>query len=665
MLNVPKLTKDPTKLAQIIKSHAIREESRSTFWRLMCRIAYDYMNGARNFQFSRVDPDSLRSTPLDPSGNIEFMCQELLAAIDRISGRLASSDLSPLVERNSTSLQSIRERASAQLILDAIVSPNQLDEVKTKFAYLFTCLGMCGIAGHLVDHPTIGLASDLEVVHPIQLLPFPALGDDYTQQFGFIRQHWLPVSFLKDHPRFGRKVAANLDKMEVWEHDPGETRENSAALQQTAYSTTPPQGKSEYVTSVFVRELWLDGDAGTCSRYVLASGDYVIDDQDFSDRATYAAIGIARFMETGSFYGAGAFHLFWGINRELERLLKSLFNNIRDMDKYGVLVLPQGTVNHQAMARDVGHGLRVTYYDPDAYGETFNPFVIQPYNARDIPGRVAQFAKDLMGQLSPVQDLIQEKGRVESALGLNILDEQITRAMTTPSRGIRHAFGACYRGLTARAARAIVEAETSYVLPATRITLDLAGAVIDFAAGTVTFDKNPLPNVSRLDFTVKETHPRSTVARKAEALQLKAELELDPDTFTLFVLEEGLDFAYWHGDRKAAFESVVMDLLALFGDGATPGEVVATPAMLLPEFQHRVYSAFMASRLVRLASPEVVDALQDYGEFLLESMRLTLPQAVPNPDDVALIRQVDAQRAQLAAEQEQAAQAKLPAGQGV
>ena len=93
--------------------------------------------------------------------------------------------------------------------------------------------------------------------------------------------------------------------------------------------------------------------------------------------------------------------------------------------------------------------------------------------------------------------------------------------------------------------------------------------------------------------------------------------------------------------------------------------IVATPAMLLPEFQHRVYSAFMASRLVRLASPEVVDALQDYGEFLLESMRLTLPQAVPNPDDVALIRQVDAQRAQLAAEQEQAAQAKLPAGQGV
>ena len=104
------------------------------------------------------------------------------------------------------------------------------------------------------------------------------------------------------------------------------------------------------------------------------------------------------------------------------------------------------------------------------------------------------------------------------------------------------------------------------------------------------------------------------------------------------------------------------DLLTLFGDGQTPGEVVATPAMLLPEFQKRVYDAFMASRIVRLASPEVADALQDFGEFLLESMRLTLPNAVPNPDDEALMRQVEMQRAQLAMEQQQAAQAKLPTG---
>ena len=658
MVNTPTLTKDPDKLAKIIKTHATREEERSSFWRLMCRVAYDYLQGARNFRFNRLDPNSLQSWPLDAEGNIEYQSQEMLAAIDRISGRLASADLAPLVERVGNSLQSIRERASGQLILDALINPNQLDGVKTQFAHIFTCLGMCGIAGHLVEHPTVGLSGDLEVVHPMQLLPFPSLGYDYTKQSGFIRQQWLPVSFLLEHEVYGKKVKKNREKMEIWKHSPGEVTEGDDPLELPLTAVRKPgEAEGDYVESAFVRELWLDGDAGTCSRYVLASGDYVIDDQDFTHKAAYASVGIARFMETGSFYGAGAFHLFWSINRELEHLLKSLFNNIRDIDKYGILVLPQGTVNHQAMARDVGRGLRVTYYEPDAYGENFRPFVIEPYNARDIPGRVAQFAKDLMGQLSPVQDLIQEKGRVDSAIGLNILDEQITRAMTTPSRGIRQAFGACYRGLVARTADLVASSEYERTFPVSRVTLDLAGAVIDFRNNKVSFSENPLPNVTRLGFTVKETAPRSTVARKAEALQLVELLQIDPDTFTLFALEEGLDFAFWFGDRKAAYESVVMDLLTLFSDGASPGEVVATPAMLLPEFQKRVYDAFMASRAVRLASPEVVNALQDYGEFLLEAMRLVLPNAMPNPDDAALLRSLETQRAQLAAVQQQATQA--------
>ena len=216
MIQTPKLTKNPRALAQIIKTHALREESRSAFWRLMCRIAYDYLNGARNFQFNRLDPDSLRSWWLSPDGNIPFQSQEMLSAIDRISGRLASADLSPLVERGGNSLQSIRERASGQLILDAIVNENQLDEVKTKFAHLFTTIGMCGLAGHLSEHPTIGLTADIEVVHPMQLLPFPSLGQDYTQQVGFMRQRWVAMDYLKSHKRYGRKVQAHRDDMEIW-----------------------------------------------------------------------------------------------------------------------------------------------------------------------------------------------------------------------------------------------------------------------------------------------------------------------------------------------------------------------------------------------------------------------------------------------------------------
>ena len=99
---------------------------------------------------------------------------------------------------------------------------------------------------------------------------------------------------------------------------------------------------------VRIRELWLTGHRNTVTRYVVTSGDYVIVDEDYADVEVYCPIGIARFIETGSFYGAGLFDLLFSISREMEKLLKSLFNNIRDMDQYGILVLPQGQFNERA-----------------------------------------------------------------------------------------------------------------------------------------------------------------------------------------------------------------------------------------------------------------------------------------------------------------------------
>lgn len=503
-------------------------------------------------------------------------------------------------------------------------------------------MGSCGITGHMVDHPTIGLTSDLEVVHPKELMPFPSLGMDHTKARGMIRQRVVPMKFLRD--RFGDKVInKNKERMDAWSweygHDmeePADSPGNGYVLSSASSGAMNGIPNDSDLEVVKVRELWLDGARGTVSRYVVSSGDVVLHDLELDDVEAYCPIGFARFMDNGTFHGAGLFDLMFGIVREMERLLKSLFNNIRDIDKYGVLVMPQGTINERAVMRDIGKGLRYMSYSKDALlGDDFKPLVIQPFNAGDVPGKVAQFAKSISDSLSPVQDLIAEKGRVDSASGLQFLDEQISKAMTNPTSGVQAAFGGMYKSLVQKASKEMLLSDRT--IPVNKLTLDLAGAVIDPEEGTVNFKKNPIPNFSQISFTVKDTSPRSEVVRKQEAMGLLQAGLTDPEGVKLFALKEGLDFAMWMDEEKSAYESVIRNILLLYGDGQQTQQIVLTPHTTRPDLQLRVLSAFMANPIMTLASPAVQDAFKAYRESLISFMGQSLPAMVPNPDDVAIV----------------------------
>ena len=641
------LPKDKTALARVIDQHAEREMNRLSYRRTMWLLAWYYLNGARRFDVFDPLHGSIHPQYLDEEGNMEFQSQELLAAIDKVSARLASMNLMPKVYRKGKGLSAIRDRSVAQIILNSITSEDQLERVKTQFAHIFTTLGSCGISGHIVDHPTIGLTTDLEVIHPKELFPFPSLGNDYTKQRGLMRQRSVPISYLKDI--FGKKIKANLEKMEYWEKQYGEGLEENDGSDFHTFAKyndefgSPGSNESSEETSMGVariRELWLYGTHNTVSRYIVTSGDYVLTDESYEGLEVFCPIGFARFMENGSFHGSGLFDLLFGISRELEKMMKQLFNNVRDQDRYGVLVMPQGQMNERQMLRDVGKGLRVMPWEPDPVSEGFRPFAIQPFNTGDVPGKTAGFAKNAMDGLNPITDLIREKGRVDSASGLSFLDEQVNKAMTNPSRGIEQAFGTCYQAMLTSANRVVMTSPRA--LPVNELNLDMAGAIFDRETGTVSFQgANPIPSASTLKFGVQERSPRSMVARKQEAMQMLSAGVTDPDGLKLFALQEGLDFAMYMEEEKSSYQAIIENCLRLFGDGKDPGEVVLTPHTAAPRLQLRVLAGFMTSPTMSSASPEVQDEFMKYRQFLMDSMGMTLPEAVPNPDDMAILMQAE------------------------
>ena len=646
-----KLTKDPLALARIIDQHVDREMNRLSYRRATWLVALYYLMGAR--QFDVFDPESgaVRYSYMDEQDRLEFQSSELLSAVDKISGRLSSLDFRPLVTRVGSSLSSIRQRSIAQIMLDQVVSEHQLQRVVPQFNHIFALLGSCGITGHMVNHATVGMTADLEVVHPTELFPFPSIGQDYSKQRGLLRQRMVSMEYLKEV--FGPKVVRNKEKMEFYTIKPGEVYEQQDSNEYTlgskiVYSDTKVVGhdqEAEAQQVVRVRELWLKGPRDTVTRYVVTSGEYVIHDEDLEGREVYCPIGFARFMENGSFHGAGVFDLLFPLCREAERLQKSLFQNIRDIDKYGVLVLPHGSFNANTMLRDVGQGLRVFPWEPDPISEGFRPFNITPFTSGDVPGKVSAFAVQQIDRLNPIRDLIAEKGRVDSATGLQFLDEQVNRAMNTPTAGVQQAWGDCYRAVLAGTVREVVFSPKTFTVD--QLTLDLAGVVVDPETMAVSFEQNPLPSLSQLSFKIKDINPRSKVARKQEALQLQQQFQIDADTFMLFALKEGLDFAMWTDEHQSAYESVVRNCLLLYGDGKTPGQVVLTPQTSKPEMQIRVLNSFMAGPTMAVASAEVQNAFIEYHKTMMGFMGLVLPNALPNPDDVAMLGRLDQQMAQM------------------
>ena len=322
----------------------------------------------------------------------------------------------------------------------------------------------------------------------------------------------------------------------------------------------------------------------------------------------------------------------------MERLMKSLFNNVRDLDRYGVLVMPQGQFNDRAMLRDVGQGLRVLPFEPDPVVESFRPFSISPHNAGDIPGKTASFAKDLLDKMNPVQDLIREKGRVDSAVGLSFLDEQINKAMSNPSRGIEQAFSTCYKSILAGAVRALMDNPID--ISVNDLNLEMAGAIIDAEKSTVRFQgTNPLPSLQNLSISIKEMSPKSMVARKQEAMEMLGSGLTDPDAFKILTLKEGLDFALWMDEEKAAYDMIVRNCLVLFGDGQSPGQIIVTPHTAKPEFQLRVLVAFMSGPIMSIASTEVQNQFINFKQFLLESTGVMMPEGMPSPMEAAMMQQ--------------------------
>lgn len=636
--------------ARMLRRHCERMDIIMAAKRTVWLLAWYYLNGYRRFNVYDPENGRLAAHQLDEEGNMEFQSQELLAYINQVAGRIQGMDLRPQVDATSHTLGALRNRALNQIILDGTVSEHEIERAKEEYSFLFSCLGFAGIMCHLEDHPTIGLTAGLEVIHPRELYPFPVVEQDISKCRGIVRQRMVSLDYLREV--YGPKVLRNIDEIEWFSQLPEDpwmetygkqgttpwTRREKIWPDSSGYNASEKAGDG-IIRTVKVRELWVTDPGGRCQQYVVGSGNFLFDKQDLSDKEVYCPIGWSRFLNNGTFHGAGMFELMFSQHRQLELMAKSLFDNIRDIDRYGVVVLPQGQMNQNQLLRDVGRGLRVLWWDPDVAAEGFRPFNIQPFNAGDAPGKVAAFAREGLQLINPIRDLASEKGRADSAEALQFLNENLTQNLAVPSQGAVRAWSDAYRSLAQKISFDLLTTERA--MPVSNLTLDLAGAVIDLKEDKVHFANNPIPTVSRLRFTVRSMSPRSELARKQEIMSLwEKGLEQDPMSVKLLCMKEGLDMGLYMDDLTGAYEASVRIILTNYGDGQRPGEIMLTPYTIDADLLLRLASGFMKGPHLQVASDEVIERFYQLREFAMQALGLTLPNAMPTPEDMAVLSQM-------------------------
>jgi hypothetical protein len=630
----PKLPKTGEERARVIEDVVQRMDEHRAMWLFNMRINMLHMAGFRRFEVANAHTGQVEGHLTGEDGQYLYQDYEILMEQQRIEGRLAGIDVRPAVTTEGRTLQALRERASAQVISDHITSVEALDLAKREFAQIITAIGSCGLSGQVVEHPTIGLISDIEVVHPIEIYPYPVVGYNHWNTHGIIRRRPLPVDNLRELLGTAKvNKAIKSRKVNQWHESlssPVETSPTGLSQDEGHMSGDPRSRSGRHM--IEVNELWVYGPAGTVESYTLTSGCYEFEHTTFDGLEVYPSLVFERFYDDGTFYGLGHYGMRMGSHRQAEVLQTAVFENVRNADKYPMLVLPQGSYKEHTLFENLG-GPKIVKYAPDVFGEDFRPFAVPVPNSGTLPAQVLAIAKESGRAVNPLPDLMQDApARVDSAAAFQFLEQQGSQGFVKPSAAMRRAFSNVHRSLTQQATYQLQMSPQP--LTVQRLTLDLAGVIVD-NEGNVQFTENPLPNVRRVTFGVKDRSNHSETARRMEAMDLLQRGLTDPQSTLLFLVMEGLDPAAFTDDIKNAVDVVTQNILRLYGDGDNPGEILFAPQLVRADIQLRIVSAFMGGIMMAAASPEVVDAFTDYQEALQQSLGTVVPEGLPNPDEMA------------------------------
>lgn len=636
-----------------------------------------YMQGVRSFDNFDFDRGELDVSYESEDGALHMRWEEPATRLQTEVGRLSRLDTRALVEKVAHSIESLRDSSLAQAIFNHVES-GDAEQEKIRFLYGLCMYGTYGLASWDNDESDNPMEFIKEMIPPWELLGFPAGTMNPTDVRAIGRTRLFPIVNLMKMPNFRMPPDKFLDKLDIVELPYGAevgSRLNPAgtgptvspdglggfdsmfdevhATQSASRSVKSQLKQPRRRTEKFVRmrEFWALGPDNTINRYLARAGNWVGLDIDYRARKERVPfpIGIARYDELGRFYGGSFMGRIIPMAMEIENLMEALITNMADLDRFGFLMVPTGLGIDLEAFKDSTDEPRIVTYTPDINEPQLGVNAIQPVNASDVPGKVAQFMLTAMDRVVAQGPLFSgtAPGRADSGEAFNTLAETGSTGLIPVGVQIESAYSTRYRWILHSVSRRL-QANPDAIqggLPLTKIENSIAGVSLDPATGRLKLDPQGLPDAFAVNIGIASRDPNGGDRRRQEAIAFLDREMLSPLEFIVMSYREGWNYPVGNRGVWDNYIKAVLLNLIMFNDGTTVGElpfeqdgqgVIFNPNFDKAEVHLMAVEDFVSGPEFALASPEIQDAFFERIATLKAELGQTVPPQAPTIDQAAI-----------------------------
>ena len=609
-------------------------------------ISHHYLQGAREFTNVNYATGTLDINYVNEDGALRFRYDDIVSKFQAQVGRLMQIDLGPKVERKGIGLEGLRKSSIAQVALDDAFPPAKVEELKLSLAPTLTKYGCVGLAVW-----NEGEDMGIDVVAPWELIPIPPNPIEDTDLRGICRSRMVPIDWLKkqmaalpEGPKAGNEVWEAMDKIQVTTGNiPTESGNMTSTVNLNAdgqsdprfktYGTKPPKTNQTKIDVVKMVEIWTKTAAGYLQDYTVMAGRKLLYTKKYAPAIKmYMPLVLCHDIKTGGMWGRSFVSTQIPFNTEMEYSLGRLFQNIQDIDLYGILCLPT-TMGIPASMHRSSDGTKRLMFEPDLGTPELKPFNIPPFNSGTMPVEAIKVASSLADKIAnqPTDMMAgNAPGRVDSQTGLGFLFEVSNVPLRGTAAAIAIAVSNCYRVMLSLMPIAWGDKK---LVDITLLDDSLAGIKMDSTDGTMSLADNMIPHPDEVVVTIESILPKSKEQEKMEMKEALKMGSINMFEYRMEVRKRGLELpvgneAEWQNYRRAMMENLV-----LFGDGQKPGSVIVDDNDM-GRVHLAVLQPFMARPEFFQASAEVQNAFKEHYKRHMEQIG-TYPEGVPTPEGAA------------------------------
>ena len=369
-------------------------------------LAHHYLQGARDFTNVNYGNGTIDVNYINEDGVLRFRYDEIVSKFQSQLGRLMQIDLGPRVERKSIGLDDLRKASTAQIVLDSALSPTAIEKLKLKFLPALTKYG-CVALIVWNEGEDIGI----DVAMPWELLPIPSNPLEDKDVRGLMRVRNVPIDWVEQlavTPKAGSKIYGEMTKASI---PVGKMPNNTVGRFSTFGETVTTQetptkwsmGSKKtdktYVDIVKLVEVWIESKTGHLATYEILAGSKLLYTKDYSKNRTAMPITKINDITTGDFWGRSFVSTQLPINTELEYTMGKLFQNVQDMDAFGILCIPN-TLGIPPQVVQASDGTKRINFDPDYTAPDLKPFILAPAKTGNFPAEVLKTGIQIANQMA-------------------------------------------------------------------------------------------------------------------------------------------------------------------------------------------------------------------------------------------------------------------------